>query len=156
MAEYRGNFNDQTRAVIDVARQEAAAAGAESASTRHLLMALLRDRNAAPAQIVATLGADVSELEQVIGENGEPSRSEHAAPPDRRWSTDAKSALVLSMQAARDLGHDYVGPEHLLLGVLRSEDGIAAQALRRVGVSAVEASECVRQLVAARRLDAGA
>src|SRR5204862_3016381 len=80
------------------------------------------------------LDVETDEVERVINETVRPGKSGHTGP-DLPYTTRAKKVLELAMAEARDVNHTYVGTEHLLLGLLREEKGIAAQVLHDAGVT---------------------
>jgi ATP-dependent Clp protease ATP-binding subunit ClpC len=129
------NFTDHFRTLISVAREEAIRRQHELVGTEHLLLGLLIDGGGVGAAVLRNLGADLHQmsarLEQLL-----PAGNPAWYPgPELSFSSAAKRVLELSMAEARDLRHAYVGSEHLLLGLLREERGIAAEVLRQSAMS---------------------
>ena len=140
------NFTDRVRKVLQIAREEAARLHHEYVGTEHLLLALLREGQGVAAAALMNLSVDFEELthnvESVVKEG-----KYHGELPDSPYTSRAKKVLELSMTEARELNHSYVGTEHLLLGVLREEKGIGAQALGSAGVTPeVARAEVIRLL----------
>jgi carboxymethylenebutenolidase len=129
------NFTERVRKVLAMAREESVRLHHEYVGTEHQLLGLLREGEGVGVTAMKNLGADLDQLRQRIEaavQAGPPGR--HVGP-DLPYSSRAKKALELAMSEARALSHSYVGTEHLLLGLLREEQGIAAQVLVSFGVS---------------------
>src|SRR5215210_1980595 len=103
------NFTDRVRKVLQMAREEAARLHHEYVGTE--------------------------DIQQKIEETVKKGKAAAAAGPDLPYTSRAKKVLELAMTEARELNHSYVGTEHLLLGLLREEKGIAAQVLTDAGVN---------------------
>ena len=145
------NFTERVRKVLAHARDEAESLQHEYVGTEHILLGLLRDAEGIDAGGVANavlenLGANPNDIRRLTLEIVQRGKK----PPRTRefpYTSRAKKVLELSMWEARDLHHSYVGTEHVLLGLLREEKGIAAQALNSVGVTLENArSETLRLL----------
>jgi len=120
-------FSDSSNRTLQLATEEANRLGHDHVRTEHLLLALIKSEGIA-ARVLQKLGVDLvnlfSDVESLIG-RGEGS-------PDKMTLTPrAKKALDLSYQAARELGFNYVGEEHILLGIIREGESVAAQALHK-------------------------
>ena len=120
-------FADSANKVLSLATEEANRLGHDHVRTEHLLLGLIKADGVA-AKVLQTLGVDLvnlfSDIESLIG-RGE------GSPKKMSLSPRAKKALELAYQAARELGFNYVGEEHLLLGIIREGESIAAQALHK-------------------------
>ena len=127
------NFTENVRRVLAAAREEATHLHHEYVGTEHMLLALLRRGEGAALKILEELQVDADSLPAKIEAMLKPGTSN--AGPDLPYSNRAKTALELSMKEARELGHEYVGTEHLLLGLVREEKGVAAQVLGAAGVT---------------------
>src|SRR5437870_1193643 len=122
------NFTDRVRKVLQMAREEAARLHHEYVGTEHILLGLIREGEGVAAAVLTNLNVDLEEIQQKIEET-------------------VKKVLELAMSEARELNHSYVGTEHLLLGLLREEKGIAAQVLTDAGVNLEQArAETLRLL----------
>ena len=133
------NFTDRVRKVLQMAREEAARLHHEYVGTEHILLGLIREGEGVAAAVLQNLNVDLDEIAQRIEETVKKGKAAAATGPDLPYTSRAKKVLELAMAEARELNHSYVGTEHLLLGLLREEKGIAAQVLTDAGVS-LEAS----------------
>jgi ATP-dependent Clp protease ATP-binding subunit ClpC len=133
------NFTDRVRKVLQMAREEAARLHHEYVGTEHILLGLIREGEGVAAAVLQNLNVDLEEISQRIEETVKKGKAAAATGPDLPYTSRAKKVLELAMAEARELNHSYVGTEHLLLGLLREEKGIAAQVLTDAGVS-LEAS----------------
>src|SRR5881392_70595 len=129
------NFTDRVRKVLQMAREEAARLHHEYVGTEHILLGLIREGEGVAAAVLTNLNVDLEEIQQKIEETVKKGKAAAAAGPDLPYTSRAKKVLELAMSEARELNHSYVGTEHLLLGLLREEKGIAAQVLTDAGVN---------------------
>src|SRR6266513_3154368 len=129
------NFTDRVRKVLQMAREEAARLHHEYVGTEHILLGLIREGEGVAAAVLQNLSVDLDEIQQKIEETVKKGKAAAATGPDLPYTSRAKKVLELAMGEARDLSHGYVGTEHLLLGLLREEKGIAAQVLTDAGVN---------------------
>src|SRR5213596_625939 len=141
------NFTDRVRKVLQMAREEAARLHHEYGGTEHILLGLIREGEGVAAAVLTNLNVDLEEIQQKIEETVKKGKAAAAAGPDLPYTSRAKKVLELAMSEARELNHSYVGTEHLLLGLLREEKGIAAQVLTDAGVNLEQArAETLRLL----------
>jgi ATP-dependent Clp protease ATP-binding subunit ClpC len=129
------NFTDRVRKVLQMAREEAARLHHEYVGTEHILLGLIREGEGVAAAVLTNLAVDLEEIQQKIEETVKKGKAGTVTGPDLPYTSRAKKVLELAMAEARELNHSYVGTEHLLLGLLREEKGIAAQVLNDAGVS---------------------
>src|SRR5215217_4657386 len=129
------NFTERVRKVLAMAREEAARLHHEYVGTEHILLGLIREGEGVAAAVLQNLSVDLDEVQQKIEETVKKGKAAAAAGPDLPYTSRAKKVLELAMTEARELNHSYVGTEHLLLGLLREEKGIAAQVLTDAGVN---------------------
>ncbi|MES2522292.1 MAG: Clp protease N-terminal domain-containing protein [Gemmatimonadota bacterium] len=129
------NFTERVRKVLAISREEAHRLGHEYVGTEHLLLGLIKEGEGVAAATLQNLNADLDALKDKIIETITQGMASQATGPDLPYTSRAKKVLELSMAEARDLNHSYVGTEHLLLGLLREEKGIAAQTLVHYGVT---------------------
>jgi len=129
------NFTDRVRKVLQMAREEASRLHHEYVGTEHILLGLIREGEGVAAAVLQNLNVDLEEIQQKIEETVKKGKAAAAPGPDLPYTSRAKKVLELAMVEARELNHSYVGTEHLLLGLLREEKGIAAQVLTDAGVS---------------------
>src|SRR5689334_21318246 len=129
------NFTERVRKVLAMAREEAARLHHEYVGTEHILLGLIREGEGVAAAVLQNLSVDLDEIQQKIEETVKKGKAAQATGPDLPYTSRAKKVLELAMAEARELNHSYVGTEHLLLGLLREEKGIAAQVLTDTGVN---------------------
>ena len=132
-------FTDRARRVVVLAQEEARMLNHNYIGTEHILLGLIREGEGVAAAVLQNLNVDLEEIAQRIEETVKKGKAAAATGPDLPYTSRAKKVLELAMAEARELNHSYVGTEHLLLGLLREEKGIAAQVLTDAGVS-LEAS----------------
>ncbi|AZV40830.1 ATP-dependent protease ATP-binding subunit ClpC [Peribacillus asahii] len=139
-----GRFTERAQKVLALAQEEAIRLGHNNIGTEHILLGLVREGEgiAAKALYALGLGADKiqKEVENLIGRGQDTSQTIHYTPR-------AKKVIELSMDEARKLGHSYVGTEHVLLGLIREGEGVAARVLNNLGVSLNKARQQVLQLL---------
>lgn len=136
-------FTQRAREVIQKAAQEAAERGHRTLDTEHLLIALTFE-DAVAAKVIQELGINPEDLRTYL-ENIAPRGQARVETPE--LSPRAKRALELAFDEARQLNHNYVGSEHILLGLIREGEGLAAQALNRYAVDLTKARSAVLKLV---------
>jgi ATP-dependent Clp protease ATP-binding subunit ClpC len=129
------NFTDRVRTVLQMAREEAAHLHHEYVATEHLLLGLIREGKGVATAVLTDLGVELEEIRQKIEETVKKGKAAAAAGLELPYTSRAKKVIELAMVSARELNHSYIGTEHLLLGLLREEKGIAAQVLVRCGVT---------------------
>src|SRR5690348_316042 len=129
------NFNERVRKVLAMAREEAARLHHEYVGTEHILLGLIREGEGVAATVLQNLSVELDEIQQKIEETVKKGKAAQTTGPDLPYTSRAKKVLELAMSEARELSHSYVGTEHLLLGLLREEKGIAAQVLTDAGVN---------------------
>ncbi|MDQ3097923.1 MAG: AAA family ATPase, partial [Chloroflexota bacterium] len=141
------NFTDRVRKVLQMAREEAARLHHEYVGTEHILLGLIREGEGVAAAVLTNLGVELEEVQQKIEETVKKGKAAAAAGPELPYTSRAKKVLELAMVEAREFNHSYVGTEHLLLGLLREEKGIAAQVLADAGITLEQArAETLRLL----------
>lgn len=143
-------FTDRARLVVSTARDQAQASGHDQVGSLHLLLGLVADQVSLAARAIEAQGAVLEQVRgaarAALGPGGEP-----AADPVT-YSTDAKKALQLAFREALRLGHNYIGTEHILLGILRDEKAPAAQVLTGLGMTRSGAEQWIKAaLEGARR-----
>jgi predicted ester cyclase len=141
------NFTERVRKVLSMAREEAARLRHEYVGTEHILLGLIREGEGVAAAVLQNLSVDLEEIQQRIEETVKQGKASQATGPDLPYTSRAKKVLELAMSEARELGHSYVGTEHLLLGLLREERSVAAIVLNDVGVTLDAARAEVQRLL---------
>ena len=130
------NFTEDVRKVLAMAREEANRMHHTYVGTEHILLGFTTPGNAAPAQLLRRGGADPDDIRATIENSIRRGDPRMAPRQDLPYTSRAKKTLELAMTEARELRHNFVGAEHLLLGLIREEMGIAAQVLADHGVRA--------------------
>jgi ATP-dependent Clp protease ATP-binding subunit ClpC len=132
------NFTDRVRKVLAMAREEAIRLQHDYVGTEHILLGLIREGEGVAAAVLANLSADLDELHRLVEENVRHGKSTSTIG-ELPYTSRAKKVLEYAMAEARELNHSYVGTEHLLLGLLREEKGLAAKVLGELGIGLDEA-----------------
>ncbi|WP_419161988.1 ATP-dependent Clp protease ATP-binding subunit [Candidatus Palauibacter sp.] len=127
------NFTDRVRKVLAMAREEAIRLKHDYVGTEHILLGLIREGEGVAAAVLANLSADLEQLNQLIETNVRPGKSASSIG-ELPYTTRAKKVLEHAMAEAKELNHSYVGTEHLLLGLLRQDKGLAARVLGEAGI----------------------
>ncbi len=132
------NFTDRVRKVLAMAREEAVRLQHDYVGTEHILLGLIREGEGVAAEVLRNLAADLDDLLRLVEENIRPGK---ATTPigELPYTTRAKKVLEYAMAESRELNHSYVGTEHLLLGLLREDRGLAAKVLGELGIGVDEA-----------------
>jgi len=125
-------FTDRVRRVMFLAREEAARLHHDYIGTEHLLLGIIREGEGLAATILTNLGLDLDVVRRTV-ENMVPASSGAVQIGEIPFTPRAKHVLELSVDEAKLLGHNYVGTEHLLLGLIREGEGIAARVLVEFG-----------------------
>ncbi|GAB4419761.1 MAG: ATP-dependent Clp protease ATP-binding subunit [Thermodesulfovibrionales bacterium] len=133
-------FTDRGRKIIIYAREEAEKRQNDYLGTEHLLLALLREEDSLPIAILRKMGLSIEDLYMEI-ERNLPSGTNIMTFGDIPFTPRAKKVLELAVEEARLLGHNYIGSEHLLLGLIREEEGIAGKILRNFGANLLGARQ---------------
>jgi ATP-dependent Clp protease ATP-binding subunit ClpC len=138
-------FTDRARRVVVYAQDEARMLNHNYIGTEHILLGLIHENEGLAARALKTLGVSLDEtrleIEDIIG------RGEGAQKGHIPFTPRAKKVLELSLREALQLDHNYIGTEHILLGLLREGDGVAAQVLVRSGVDLNRARQEVIRLL---------
>jgi len=125
-------FTDRARRVVVMAQEEARALNHNYIGTEHILLGLMNEGQGIAARALEALGvspdATRQQVKEIIG------HGEGTVPGHIPFTPRAKKVLELSLSEARQLGHAYIGTEHILLGLIREGDGVAAQILVEGGV----------------------
>ncbi|WP_028595097.1 ATP-dependent protease ATP-binding subunit ClpC [Paenibacillus assamensis] len=139
-----GRFTERAQKVLALAQEEAMRLGHNNIGTEHILLGLIREGEGIAAKALVALGLGLEkiqdEVESLIGRGQE-------QPTNIAYTPRAKKVIELSMDEARKLGHTYVGTEHILLGLIREGEGVAARVLNNVGISLNKARQQVLQLL---------
>jgi ATP-dependent Clp protease ATP-binding subunit ClpA len=138
-------FTDQARRVVVLAQDEARMLRHNYIGTEHILLGLIREGQGVAARALESLGISLEvvrqHVEEIIGQGQGPQQGHIPFTPR------AKKVLELSLREARQLGHDYIGTEHILLGLIREGQGVAAQVLVKLGADLNRVRQQVIQLL---------
>ncbi len=132
------NFTDRVRKVLAMAREEAIRLQHDYVGTEHILLGLIREGEGVAAAVLMKLTVDLDAIHEEVEESVRKGKATIALG-ELPYTSRAKKVLEYAMAEAREMSHSYVGTEHLLLGLLREEKGIAAQVLNSLGVTLEEA-----------------
>ncbi|MBX9791810.1 MAG: ATP-dependent Clp protease ATP-binding subunit [Pirellulales bacterium] len=139
-------FTDRARKVMQLANQEAQRFNHEYIGTEHVLLGLIKEGSGVAANVLKNLDVDLRkirlEVEKLV-QSGPDMVTMGKLPQTPR----AKKVIEYSMEEARALGHNYVGTEHILLGLLREQEGVAAQVLMNLGLKLEDVREEVLNLL---------
>jgi len=143
-------FTDRARRVVALAQREARTLGHDYIGTEHILLGLIDEGAGVATTALTSMGINLDEMRQAVldstGRGAEPAPESGHIP----FTPGAKKVLELSLREANQLGHNYIGTEHILLGLIR-EGGGAAQVLAAAGVDHDRARRQVIELLFGHR-----
>ncbi len=128
------NFTERVRKVLSMARQEAIRLQHDYVGTEHVLLGLIREGEGVATRVLGNLNVDLDQIHERVDESVRSGKATIALG-ELPYTNPAKKVLEFAMAEARELNHSYVGTEHLLLGLLRESNGVAAQVLNSLGVT---------------------
>ncbi len=138
-------FTDRARRVVVLAQEEARMLNHNYIGTEHILLGLIHEGEGVAAKALESLGISLeavrAQVEEIIGQ-GQQAPSGHIP-----FTPRAKKVLELSLREALQLGHNYIGTEHILLGLIREGEGVAAQVLVKLGADLNRVRQQVIQLL---------
>src|SRR5690554_3726263 len=140
-----GRFTERAQKVVVLSQEEARRLGHNVVGTEHILLGLAAEGEGVAARALQSMNISLdavrSEVEKVIG------KGEHPPQGQIGFTPRAKRVLELAFDEARQLGHNYIGTEHILLGLIREGEGVAAQVLKNLGVDLGNAGKQVMSLL---------
>ena len=140
-------FTDRARRVVVLAQEEARMLSHNYIGTEHILLGLIHEGEGVAAKALESLNISLeavrAQVEEIIGQ-GQQAPSGHIP-----FTPRAKKVLELSLREALQLGHNYIGTEHILLGLIREGEGVAAQVLVKLGADLNRVRQQVIQLLSA-------
>jgi ATP-dependent Clp protease ATP-binding subunit ClpA len=146
-------FTDRARRVVVLAQEEARVLNHNYIGTEHILLGLLREGDGVAAKALESLGISLEtvrqQVEGIIGQ-GQQAPSGHIP-----FTPRAKKVLELSLREALQLGHNYIGTEHILLGLIHEGHGVAAQVLVRLGAGLDRVRQQVVEMVTVQESESG-
>jgi ATP-dependent Clp protease ATP-binding subunit ClpC len=139
-------FTERAKHVVSAAREEATRLGSEYVRTEHILLGLCREPEGIASRALENLGVDIEALAAEIEQQVQPGSAE-VSGDEIAFTPRAKKVLELAVEEARRFNHSYIGTEHILLGLLKEGEGIAAKVLQdmKVDLARVQA-EVIRLL----------
>jgi ATP-dependent Clp protease ATP-binding subunit ClpC len=142
-------FTDRARRVVVLAQEEARMLNHNYIGTEHILLGLIHEGEGVAAKALESLNISLEavrqQVEEIIGQG-------QAAPTGHiPFTPRAKKVLELSLREALQLGHNYIGTEHILLGLIREGEGVAAQVLQKLGADLNRVRQTVIRRARARR-----
>jgi ATP-dependent Clp protease ATP-binding subunit ClpC len=144
-------FTDRARRVVVLAQDEARRLDHNYIGTEHILLGLVQEGEGVAAQALESLGIGLAavrhQVEETVGRGKEPPGGHIPFTPR------AKKVLELSLREALQLGHDYIGTEHILLGLIREGEGVAAQVLANLGADLNLVRQQVIQLLHSHQME---
>jgi ATP-dependent Clp protease ATP-binding subunit ClpC len=146
-------FTERAQKVLALAQEEAARLRHPGVGTEHILLGLVREGEGIAAKALASLGVSAEKIQQEVEKIIGPGQSQTGP---MTYTPRAKKVIELSIDEARKLNHTYVGTEHILLGLIREGEGVAARVLANLNISLNKARQQVLQLLGGESLDAAA
>jgi ATP-dependent Clp protease ATP-binding subunit ClpA len=141
-------FTDRARRVVVLAREEARMLNHNHIGTEHILLGLIHEDKGVAVKTLESLGISLEvvrqQVSEVIGQGQQPPSGHIPFTPQ------AKRVLELSLRETKELGHSYIGTEHILLGLIREGEGVAAQVLVKLGADLGRARQQVVRLLHGR------
>jgi excisionase family DNA binding protein len=144
--QFGDKFTDQARKVLSLASEEARQYHHPGVGTEHLLLAIMSEGEGIAFKALLQLQVQEDEIRKQI-ETLHPAEEQPISEGMIGVTAQGKQSIELAVQEARSLDHHYIGTEHLLLGLLREEEGLGGQVLRRSGVSLEKTRELIKQLL---------
>ena len=141
-------FTDRARRVIVLAQEEARLLNHDYIGTEHLLLGLIHEGEGVAAGALESLGISLEDVRRHVEEIVP--RGQHELSGHIPFTPRAKKVLELSLRESQQLGHDYIGTEHILLGLIREGEGVAAQVLVSLGADLDRVRQQVLQLLGGR------
>ncbi|MBI70746.1 MAG: NDP-hexose 4-ketoreductase [Gemmatimonadetes bacterium] len=140
------NFTDRVRKVLSLAKEEAVRLQHDYVGTEHILLGLIHEGGGVASAVLERLGADSDEIHQSLQEyikKGDTAPSVDDLP----YTSRSKKVLDLAMGQAAEMNHSYVGTEHLLMGLVLEDKGIAGQVLQRSGLKADQTKKEILEIL---------
>ncbi|WP_037343109.1 Clp protease N-terminal domain-containing protein, partial [Saccharopolyspora rectivirgula] len=144
-------FTDRARRVVVLAQEEARMLNHNYIGTEHILLGLIHEGQGVAAQALEVLGISPATVRDHVAEMV--GRGESTAGGHIPFTPRAKKVLELSLREALQLGHNYIGTEHILLGLIREGEGVAAQVLVKLGADLNRVRQQVLQLLSSAEVE---
>jgi ATP-dependent Clp protease ATP-binding subunit ClpC len=127
-------FTDRARKVMQLANYEAQLTNHECIGAEHILLGLMKEGEGVAAHVLKLLHVDIQKVRVEIDKIAPPGQNE-VLMGTKPMTADAQQVIENAMQALRDLNHNYIGTEHLLIGLMRQNEGTATDVLAKLGVN---------------------
>src|SRR5213078_92241 len=134
-------FTERARRVVFFAQEEAARLGENYVGTEHLLLGLVRENDSVAARILDRLGVPLGRIRSDI--ERQVTRGHGNLGQDMQLTPRAKRVIDLAYECARQLNNNYIGTEHILMGLIREGDGLAARILSKLGATELRVHDVV-------------
>src|SRR5512132_2296020 len=144
-------FTERARRVVFFAQEEAGRLGENYVSTEHLLLGLVRESDSVAARILERMGVSLNRIKSEV--ERQVTRGDGRLGQDMQLTPRAKRVIDLAYDEARQLNNNYIGTEHLLLGLIREGEGLAGRVLAKLGV---DLDRTRREVMALQDNDTGA
>jgi len=138
-------FTQRARRVLSLAQESAEALKHNYIGTEHLLLGLMREEGGVAGHVLRALGVEQTQIESLVLELSKPPAENMNVAMDLTPST--KRVLELTVDEARRMGHQFIGTEHMLLGMVRQSDGVAIEILKRLNISPEEVRRQTRRVL---------
>lgn len=145
MANKMERFTQRARRVLGLAQEEAERLNHNYIGTEHLLLGLMREEGGVAGRVLRDLGLEPRRVEELVERLTR--ASTRTSPAQLDLSPGTKKVLELAVDEARRMGHHYIGTEHLLLGLVRQQEGVAIDVLKRLGISPEEVRRQTRRVL---------
>ncbi len=145
MANKMERFTQRARRVLGLAQEEAERLNHNYIGTEHLLLGLMREEGGVAGRVLRDLGLEPRRVEELVERLTR--ASTRTSPTQLDLSPGTKKVLELAVDEARRMGHHYIGTEHLLLGLVRQQEGVAIDVLKRLGISPEEVRRQTRRVL---------
>ncbi len=145
MSNKMERFTQRARRVLSLAQEEAERLHHSHIGTEHLLLGLMREDGGVAGRVLRELGLDIDRVEKLVERMASP--SERTPPSRLDLSPGTKQVLELAVEEARRMGHHYIGTEHLLLGLVRQNEGIAINVLKHLGITPEQVRRQTRKVL---------
>src|SRR5437016_6051390 len=137
-------FTERARRVVFFDQEEAGRLGENYASTEHLLLGLVRENDSVAARIIDIMGVSLGRIRTEV--ESQVTRGNGRLGQDMQLTPRAKRVIDLAYEEARTLSNNYIGTEHLLVGLIREREGLAGRVLSKLGVDLEQTRKVVLSL----------
>jgi len=145
--EFRKNLTERANKMLSTASKTAMQMNSEFVGTEHILLAMLEDKAHVAARVLKAFGITDEAVRAAVNKLITPSSSPTVTLGHTPYSPRAKRVVELAEEAAAQLGQDVIGTEHMLLGILREKEGIAAQVLMELGMTLEKGRDAILEML---------